>query len=340
VLTQKPIRKIETSGDIILAYYPQFARTKIDNQFARANLITHIRESERYHRPRKSARDMQSEERRTESITIDAALPVNVTYESATFIALVNPSSLTISETTLSFRPYYIFDYKLHIARIDRAGKNHRIIDEGTHIVDALNDKILYRDVVTPKNYVPDFFSKMSQDPLHREEVLNDIEEIRVIHDLLNIKPEFHYEARRISNYILEVLEPILPAKAAKSMILGEIVEDTTKDISYKMKFADGRIENREMRVIPKQSEIRITKTALVHLPKWVVNFKAKEVLYTRKILATSNTKLMDELEYCPKHFSRWKVWQGKKPIYAICDICGAEYCEDHISKVNDIYYC
>ena len=98
------------------------------------------------------------------------------------------------------------------------------------------------------------------------------------------------------------------------------------------MKFADGRVEDREMRIIPKQSEIKITRTALVHHPKWVVNFKAKEVIYTRKILAASNTKLMDELEYCPKHFSRWRVWQEKKSTYTICDTCGAAYCEDHIN--------
>jgi hypothetical protein len=71
-----------------------------------------------------------------------------------------------------------------------------------------------------------------------------------------------------------------------------------------------------------------------------VVIFKAKEFIYARKILAASNTKLMDELEYCPKHFSRWKVWEGKRPCYAICDACGGAYCEDHISKVKDVYLC
>ncbi|MGI0044456.1 MAG: hypothetical protein ACRD47_12165, partial [Nitrososphaeraceae archaeon] len=177
-------------------------------------------------------------------------------------------------------------------------------------------------------------------DSLYKEAALNDIEETGIIHDFLNIKPEFHYEAQRISSYVLEVFESKLPAKAAKIMILGEIIEDNTKDIAYKMKFANGRVEDREMRIIPKQNEIRITRTALVHHPKWVVNFKAKEVIYTRKILAASNTKLLDELEYCPKHFSRWKVWQEKKSTYAICDACGTAYCEDHISKVNDFYYC
>ena len=94
------------------------------------------------------------------------------------------------------------------------------------------------------------------------------------------------------------------------------------------------------MRIIPKYSEIRIGKAYLVHVPKWVVTYKTKEITYTRKILAASNTKLMNELEYCPKHFSRWKVWHGKRPTYAICDVCGAALCEDHISKVNDIYLC
>lgn len=140
--------------------------------------------------------------------------------------------------------------------------------------------------------------------------------------------------------YILEVLKPKVPPKAAKTMILGEIIENNTKDVTFKMKFVDGRTEDREMRIIPKQSEIRIVKIALVHLPKWTVHFKAKEVVYTRKILAASNTKLMDELEYCPKHFSRWKVWQGKKPTHAICDTCGSAYCGDHISLLDDNYYC
>jgi hypothetical protein len=230
--SQKPIRKIETSGDIILAYYPQFTRTLTDNHFAQTNLTTQTRESERYHRSGKSVRERQYEGRQAESIIMDEALPINVTYESATSVALVNPSSLTISKTTLSFHPYYVFDYKLRTARIDRSGKSHMIIDEGARIVDALNGKILYQDVTTSKNQIPDLFSKMSRDSLYKEAVLNDIEEIAVIHDLLNIKPELHYEMRRLPNYLLEVLEPILPAKAAKSMILGEIVEDNTKNIT------------------------------------------------------------------------------------------------------------
>ncbi|MDP9288129.1 MAG: hypothetical protein M3P08_08020 [Thermoproteota archaeon] len=180
----------------------------------------------------------------------------------------------------------------------------------------------------------------MSQKLPDTEEVLNDMEEIQVIRDLTNIEPEFRYKTPRTLNYNLEVLEAKVPIKAAKSMIVAEIIEDNTQDISYKMKFADGRREDREMTIIPKPVEIRISKASLIHIPKWVVIFKAKEFIYVRRILAASNTKLMDELEYCPKHFSRWKVWEGKRPNYAICNVCGGAYCEDHISKVNDVYLC
>lgn len=190
--SQKPIRKIETSGDIILAHYPQFTRKLIDNHFSQTNLTSQTMESDRYHRPEIFVR-----KRQTESVIMAEALPVSVTYESATTVRLINPSSLTTSKTILSFHPYYVFDYKLHTIRIDRAGKNHKIIDEGILIVDALNGKILYQDIVIAKSYPPDFFSKTTQDPLEKDEVLNDIEEISVIHDLLNIKSEFQYEAQR-----------------------------------------------------------------------------------------------------------------------------------------------
>jgi hypothetical protein len=166
-----------------------------------------------------------------------------------------------------------------------RAGKYYGIKDEGTSIVDALNGKIINEEnVLISKNYFRDFFSKMSQKPPDIEAVLNGTEEIQVIRDLTNIKPEFRYKAQRTLSYNLELFEAKVPIKSAKSMIVSEIIEDNTRDISCKMKFADGRIEDRKMTIIPKHGEIRISKALLVHIPKWVVNFKAKEVSYTRKI--------------------------------------------------------
>ena len=55
----------------------------------------------------------------------------------------------------------------------------------------------------------------------------------------------------------MNILEPKVPLKPAERMILEEIVEDNTQDISYDMKFSNGRVEKREMTVVPKYNEIR-----------------------------------------------------------------------------------
>jgi hypothetical protein len=78
-----------------------------------------------------------------EPITIDLSLPVNVTYENASIVGLINPSAARISKATLFFHPYYVFDCKLDTARIDRAGKNHKIEDEGIYLVESMGGKII-----------------------------------------------------------------------------------------------------------------------------------------------------------------------------------------------------
>jgi hypothetical protein len=95
------------------------------------------------------------------------------------------------------------------------------------------------------------------------------------------------------------------------------------------MKFADGRIEDREMTVIPKRGEIMIRKASLIHIPKWVVIFKAKEFIYARKILAASNTKLMDELEYCPNIFRVGSFGKAKDLVMLY-----VMYVEERIVKI------
>ncbi len=120
-------------------------------------------------------------------------------------------------------------------------GKSHKVQNKWIYILNALNGKIANKkDAAIPENYDHDFFSKISQTTPDTE-ALNDLEEAVVFQDLINIKSEFRYEVRQTSNFNLGVLEAKVPVKAAKSMILEEIVEDNT----YKMKFANGRTEDR-----------------------------------------------------------------------------------------------
>ena len=54
-------------------------------------------------------------------VVLEAALPVSLTFEETTNLAIKNPSAVKISGFIL-FRPYYIFDYKLDFIKIDRKG--------------------------------------------------------------------------------------------------------------------------------------------------------------------------------------------------------------------------
>jgi DNA modification methylase len=42
----------------------------------------------------------------------------------------------------------------------------------------------------------------------------------------------------------------------------------------------------------------------------------------------------------CPKHISLGKIWSKRKQSSAVCDICGGAFCNDHIFKINNSYYC
>jgi hypothetical protein len=56
--------------------------------------------------------------------------------------------------------------------------------------------------------------------------------------------------------------------------------------------------------------------------------------------LAASKTFIVDEIAYCPKHFSLGILWTVRQKACAICEICGGAFCAEHIFKVNGSYYC
>ena len=79
--------------------------------------------------------------------------------------------------------------------------------------------------------------------------------------------------------------------------------------------------------------------SSCVYVPKWVINIESGNNVYTREILAASNTFLMDEIAYCPhEFFARFR--SGKKETYAVCERCGGAYCSKHIQRSYDSYFC
>jgi len=87
--------------------------------------------------------------------------------------------------------------------------------------------------------------------------------------------------------------------------------------------------------------EVQIVDKAFscIYIPKWVINIESQNRIYTREILPTSSTILMDEIVYCPKEFfARFKP--SKKQTFAVCERCGSAYCSRHIERIKDSYYC
>jgi hypothetical protein len=61
---------------------------------------------------------------------------------------------------------------------------------------------------------------------------------------------------------------------------------------------------------------------------------------YKRSALAASCTFMIDEIAYCPMHSLLAKIWNRRKRTAAVCEICGGAFCVDHITKIDQVYYC
>jgi hypothetical protein len=108
-----------------------------------------------------------SPERRKEKrrVLLEMSLPLRVAYERATNMSIANPSSVTVKDVSLIVRPFYLFEYKVDFERTDRSGKNHRINNEGNHVVDAQNGKIISTTPMPDeKIYIPKLFSNHIDD--------------------------------------------------------------------------------------------------------------------------------------------------------------------------------
>jgi hypothetical protein len=138
----------------------------------------------------------------------------------------------------------------------------------------------------------------------------------------------------------INIIDDKAPFKMSEKMALKKIKEDNTTEISYTVKRSRDKMEKETMKISPTYNEIKINKSYLVYIPIWVINFKAVGMTYIRKVLAASNTFIVDEISLCPKHSSFGKILGGKKQTYALCEICGVALCINHSTKRGNSYFC
>jgi hypothetical protein len=276
---------------------------------------------------------------KAQSFTIDYSIPVNMKYEEVTKIEIQNPSSVRVSGATLEFCPYYVFDYKMKMMRKDPTGKNHKIESEGKHIVNAQTGELVSAKPTTEfKNSLSKLigYRKENTDESHRE---SDVERYQIVGDLKNILPIYNQIFNLTSEYRLDIIQNEVTLKGSEKTVLRKIKEDNITEISYTEKKDKGRTREK-MKITPTYNEIKLKRELLIYVPIWIIKFKSGNMSYTRRSLAASRTSVLDEISYCPKHFSFGKVISIKKQTYAICEECGGAFCADHIFRVNESYYC
>lgn len=270
-----------------------------------------------------------------QEITLSSALPVEMKYEEVCKIAIANPSAAKITRPRLILHPYYVLHYRLDAQRKDPARGMHRIQDEGIYVVDAVDGEIAKAN---PK----DGLGSKLKDRLagESEEAYAAREQRQVIKDLLEIKPQLQYKVQQTRNYDVTRLRYLVSFKSARWNVIHRIVDENTKEITYRIRVSRDNIATRKMAIIPKYYEVRIKKLSLVYVPKWIMDIESGQFTYSRRTLAASRSIIQDTISICPKHFSLGNLRIIKKATYAVCEICGGAFCADHITKAGDIYYC
>ena len=248
-----------------------------------------------------------------EIIVLGYSLPINLFYKDAIKVDwLANPNAphaTRVANAALEFHPYFVFEYILDIIRKDPIGGIHSVKDSGIYIVDALNGLRLF-----PAN----------------AEITKIIDDLKTVEAVLNNKIILN------GDYEVGIIDDKLSLKKAMGKVLEKVVSANTQKASYYT--SNGKI--RKIPIRPRPSEVKINRKRLIYVPKWIITIKAGEHSYNREALTASYTFTVDEIAFCLNHFTLGKIWSTSKQTSAVCEICGGAFCDDHISYINNTYYC
>jgi hypothetical protein len=270
-----------------------------------------------------------------EEIFIDCSLPINLGYEDAIKVDLKNPAATRISSAALEFHPYFVFEYNLDITRRDPLGGSHAVKSEGICIIDASSGRFLSTSTGIDSTY-----HIKSSKRIENFKTAKDEEIQQIIIDLKTIEPELNRKMILNIEYDVNIIDDKIPLKGAERKALENAVSENTQKVSYYIKNHKDRRKEQKITITPRFSEIILNRRSRIYVPSWIITIKASEKTCNRKALAASNTSTVDEIYFCPKHFSLGKIWRVRKQTSAVCEICGVACCDDHIFEVDNSYYC
>jgi len=255
--------------------------------------------------------------------TIENALSLNIDFDQASRLDLVNKDNVKIANADLIFHPYFAFEYLYKVRVRDPSDKVHKLEAEDTIFVDGIDGRILNPKPSEGMGLVKKAFR------------LAVSKEARADNSRINALLDELYENDTVSQYTLSVqdnyavndIDPIISISQAVDIAYDYIIDMNTEDIPYSTD--DG--EELEMTYIPKRRDIMILTREKVSVPRWSINFESFGRNYSREILACSGKVLEDTLIHCPKHFRLGGIISKKS--FAVCEICGMNLCKDHAKQ-------
>src|SRR5919106_1497238 len=273
-----------------------------------------------------------------DEIILDVTLPISLEYTDAIKININNPSTVKISKVDLEFYPYYVIEYEIDIQRIDPSGNKHNLQNHEIVIVDATNAELL-----SDTKRTMEFVSKINPfSSANKKSIVHDgiFERNQIIHDLKNVEHIRDHRLLLTSDYGINIINNKVSLIVAEKTVIQDIVMRNSKEVSYSITKRKGKTEEKKLQIVPKRHDIEIKRKSLVYVPKWKISFRSGDFEYKRTALAPSCIFIVDEIALCPMHSSLAKIWNRQKRSIAVCEICGGAFCNDHIFRINQMYYC
>ena len=267
---------------------------------------------------------------RGEELTLECALPLNVTFDEAKSLSLLNSEKIKVIDAELIFRPYFSIDYSFRAQVKDPTKKLHKFKDEDTVFVDAVDGEVLNpfpeRGFGLIKT-IKDVASKTARAENERTK--------KMLRELKGSAEPTKYSLEIMDDYKANKVKPLINPSQAMSAGLNYIIERNTRKINYTPKSQGDTIfpETKSITYVPKRRDIRIGSRDLILVPRWSIEFEAFNKSYRKEIFACSGTVLEDTISSCPNHVSIGAITFGSHRTVAVCEVCGQSLCQGHVKK-------
>lgn len=262
-----------------------------------------------------------------QSLKLEYALPINVSFSQATEIKLANKDKVKISDAELVFHPYFLTEYSFSSNFRDPTKELHKLSDRGIVFVDALDGKIL--------NELPEKglgVLKVIKNMASATSKAQNARTKKLISELSQKSSLPEYDLQIEENYHANKLKPAISARQAVESAMQFIIEKNSVEISYVPKVQKDEFvpDSEFITYVPKKRDIAIHRKDVVIVPRWSIEFETSNSTYRREILACSGVVLEDTMAYCPNHFRLGSIEFSKKQPIAVCEVCGKALCEEH----------